>query len=107
MDPHFPNTQGDTFEPTQPKQPIKTVFRRVDPAQRRLMMAVQLEMLKTIGDFMRTPYPPIWHKIIAARDIDALWDLRVELMGELSKAQGELVAKQLLTGISQSFSLKP
>jgi hypothetical protein len=56
---------------------------------------------------MRTPYPPIWHKIIAARDIDELWDLRVELMEELSKAQGELVAKQLLIQISQSFSLKP
>ncbi len=95
------------FEQTLPDQIAPTKTRVIDSREGRLLYALQFEMLKAIGDLQGKPYPPVWHKIIAAPDRESLWDLRVELMEVLAKARGESVARQLIDEISKSFRLKP
>jgi hypothetical protein len=98
---------GGEFESTLPDQLEPKKSRAIDSREGRLLYDLQFEMLKAIGNLQGKPYPPVWHKIIAARDLEFLWDLRVELMEVLAKARGEVVARQLLDEISRSFRLKP
>jgi hypothetical protein len=95
------------FEATLPDQQAPKKLRIIDTSEGRLLYTLQFEMLKAIGNLQGKSHPPVWHKIVAARDLDFLWNLRVELMEVLAKSQGEAVARQLLDEISKRFRLKP
>jgi len=98
--------KNDGFEPTQPLLNEPTKWRQLNTGEPRLITNLQIEMLSAIGVRPGSPYPPIWHKVIAARDIDSLWNLRVELMEVIAKVRGEAIASELLANISNHFNLK-
>lgn len=98
--------KNDGFVATQPLPKEPTKLGQPNIREPRRITNLQIEMLSAIGVRPGSPYPPVWHKVIAARDIDSLWNLRVELMEFIAKVRGEAIASELLANISNHFNLK-
>ena len=77
-----------------------------EPSESRLEDAteeIRDAMLAALGPDGPTRMPNTVRKIRYAVDIQALWYLRGELMAGLSATQGESVASQQVTQLSQMF----
>lgn len=66
---------------------------------------IREEMLKCMSGFLaeRAVRPPVWAKLLEARDIQALWYLRSDLMHMLCDHCGETQATDKLNAITELF----
>lgn len=64
---------------------------------------IRLAMLGTLGDSGAAAFSALRRRLMFAADLEALWYLRSEWMGALSKLHGERVAAAHLRGINMQF----
>ncbi len=73
------------------------------PNQKNRTESIRQLMLNELGEFGEKHYPKIALRVRYAQDAQGLWYARGDVMAVLSAMQGETIARQKVSNITQMF----